>query len=468
MKLNFSAMLAVACIAALGIFTASGAHAAAGFLNAGDFAALAPFAAIGAGGIARIASGVGPRIFFAPPDEKGLEDLAIDLKKAADQVKEQAEKTNTELKNLGKVTEETKKAADEALVKHGELSARMTEIEQKLVRAPGQPERKKTFGEMVAEHDDFKAFAAKKPSKGSISIPVKAIISALTTDANGSAGDLIVPQRQAGIIAPPQRRMTIRDLLTPGRTASNAIQYVKETGFTNSAATVSETAGTTKPQSEIKFDLMTTAVTTIAHWVLATKQILDDVPQLQSYIDGRLRYGLMYVEENQLLNGAGTGTDLNGIYTQASAYAAPIVPTSAGNLTKIDIIRLAILQSFLAEFPANGITMHPSDWADIELTKTDEGAYLFANPQGGTEPRLWRLPVVETQAMTIDKFLVGAFQLGAQIFDREDANVELSTEDSDNFRKNLVTIRAEERLALAVYRPEAFVKGDFSDALAAT
>lgn len=400
-------------------------------------------------------------------EENDIKALALQLKTAADEVKASAEKTATELKNLGKVTEETKKSADEALIKHNELAARMTELEQKMVRGPGQPEQRKTVGQQVVEHDDFKAFAARKASKGSVSIAVKAIISALTTDADGSAGDLIVPDRRPGIIGLPQRRMTIRDLLTPGRTGVNAIQYVKETGFTNSAATVTETAGTAKPQSEIKFDLVTTAVTTIAHWVLATKQILDDVPQLQSYIDGRLRYGLMYAEENQLLNGSGVGTDLNGIYTQATAYAAPIIPSAAGNMSKIDVIRLAILQAYLAEYPANGIVMHPSDWADIELTKTDDGAYLFANPQGGSEPRLWRLPVVETQAMTVDKFLTGAFQLGAQIFDREDANVEISTEDSDNFRKNLVTVRAEERLALAVYRPEAFVKGDFSDALAA-
>jgi len=396
-----------------------------------------------------------------------LEKLAIELKSAADDVKKHAEITQTEIKNLGKVTEETKKAADEALIKHNEISARLTEIEQKMTRIGKEgPEQAKSLGERVTDNDDVKAFI-KAGGKGRISIAVKAIISGLTTDADGSAGDLIVPMRRPGILGLPQRRMTIRDLLTPGRTASTAIQYVKETGFTNSAATVSETTGPTKPQSEIKFDIMTTAVTTIAHWVIATKQILDDVPQLQSYIDGRLRYGLMYVEENQLLNGGGTGTDLNGIYTQATAYSAPIVPSAAGNMTKIDVIRLAILQAVLAEYPANGIVMHPSDWADIELTKTDDGAYLFANPQGGSEPRLWRLPVVETAAMTVDKFMTGAFQLGAQIFDREDANVEISTEDSDNFRKNLVTIRAEERLALAVYRPEAFIKGDFSDALAA-
>lgn len=394
-----------------------------------------------------------------------FESLTRQLKEAADDVKKQAETSQAEMKNLGKLTAETKEAADKALVKHNELDARLKEIEQKLVRGPGGPEQVKSLGQTVTDNEDVKAFLARK-TRGSVGVKVKAIISAATADADGSAGANIVPQRIPGIIASPQRRMTIRDLMTPGRTSSNSVEYVRETGFTNNAATVSETAGTTKPQSELKFALEMGAVTTIAHFVIATKQILDDVPQLQSYIDGRLRYGLMLQEEAQLLNGSGTGTDLNGIYTQATAFVAPINPTSAGNLTKIDIIRLAMLQAVLAEYPANGIVMHPSDWADIELTKTNEGAYLFANPQGGSDPRLWRLPVVETQAMTIDKFLVGAFALGSQIFDREDANVEISTEDSDNFRKNLVTIRAEERLASVVYRPEAFVKGDFSDALA--
>src|SRR5205085_10777098 len=131
------------------------------------------------------------------------------------------------------------------------------------------------------------------------------------------------------------------------------------------------------------------------HWVRATKQILSDAPQLRSYIDGRLRYGLAYKEELQFLMGDGQGTNLNGIHTQATAYAQPITPTAAGQLTKIDVIRLAILQAFLAEFPPNGIVLNPNDWADIELTKTDEGAYIMANPQGTIEPRLWRRPVVE-------------------------------------------------------------------------
>lgn len=362
------------------------------------------------------------------------------------------------------LTEGVKQKADEALTAVSEAKARLDELEQKMAVRGSEPQiERKTAGQMFVEADNVKSFLeGGGRGKVAVEMDVKAIISSLTTDADGSAGDLIVPQR-LGILDPVQRRLTIRDLLMQGRTSSSSIQYPKETGFTNSADTQTETAGTAKPQSEIKFDIVTTSVTTIAHWVLATRQILDDVPMLRSYIDGRLRYGLKLVEEDQLLNGGGTGTDLNGVYTQATALAAnPMVVTTP---TKIDVIRVAMLQASLAEFPPNGVVLHPTDWAGIELTKDTAGAYIIGNPQDSAQPRLWGLPVVPTQAMTIDKFLVGAFGLGAQIFDREDARVEISTEDSDNFRKNLVTILAEERLALAVYRPEAFVKGDFSDAI---
>ena len=115
------------------------------------------------------------------------------------------------------------------------------------------------------------------------------------------------------------------------------------------------TAGATKPQTDIKFDVVTSSVTTIAHWVLATRQILDDVPMLQSYIDGRLTYGLALVEENQLLNGGGTGTDLNGIYTQATAFTPPI--TIPAPVTKIDVLRLAMLQTALSELMSKRLSI---------------------------------------------------------------------------------------------------------------
>lgn len=403
-------------------------------------------------------------------EPKTAEQLAGEVKAAFDtrhdQVKALAEEALGKAQKGEDLSAATKQLADEALVGMNEAKARLDELEQKIARKGADDEtRPRSIGEQVLAADEMKAFLASRASRGRASVEVKAIITSLTTDAMGSAGDLIVPDRLPGILAPGQRRLTVRDLLTPGRTSSTSVQYVKETGFTNAAATVSETTGALKPQSDIKFDIATSSVTTIAHWVLATRQILDDAPMLQSYIDGRLRYGLALVEENQLLNGGGTGTDLNGIYTQATAFTAPI--TIPAPVTRIDVLRLAVLKSALAELPTTGAVLHPADWASIELLKETTGAYLIGNPQGALAPTLWSLPIVATQAISQGNFLTGAFRLGAQIFDRWDARVEVSTEDDQNFRKNLVTILAEERLALAVYRPEAFVKGAFAAAATA-
>jgi HK97 family phage major capsid protein len=115
------------------------------------------------------------------------------------------------------------------------------------------------------------------------------------TTGTGGAGDGIAPDRLAGIITPPERVMTVRSLLMPGRTASNLIQFVQETGFQNMAAPVAE--GAAKPQSDLTLELVDTPVRTIAHWFKASNQVLADIPLLQSYIDGRARYGLKYEEE---------------------------------------------------------------------------------------------------------------------------------------------------------------------------
>ncbi len=390
-------------------------------------------------------------------------EVKADFDKKFDELKAIATDALGKAEKAETLTDGEKQKADEALTAVNEAKARLDELEQKMALKGGDERtERKTAGQMFVENEDVKSFLA-NPSSGrkvGVDMDVKAIISSLTTDADGSAGDLLEPMR-VGIVPPVQRRLTVRDLLMQGRTSQSSIQYPKETGFTNSADTHTETGGTTKPQSEIKFDIVTTSVTTIAHFVIATRQILDDAPMLQSYIDGRLRYGLKLVEEDQLLNGGGTGTDLNGVYTQATASTANLAVVSTP--TKIDVIRVAMLQASLAEFPPNGVVLHPTDWAGIEMTKDTAGAYIIGNPQDSAQPRLWGLPVVSTQAMTLDKFLVGAFGMGAQIFDRQDANVAISTEDASNFRQNLVTILAEERLALAVYRPESFIKGDFSD-----
>ncbi|TZG26499.1 phage major capsid protein [Sphingomonas montanisoli] len=418
-----------------------------------------------ASSLAALAMGAVVSPEYAPPEfgrkdggeEPDIKQLSRDLKAATDKVKEFAEDAKGRFEKGEKLSTDAKEKADEALVKFNELSATMTEIEQKLARRGGsEGNDRKSVGAQFIDDAAVKAFMDRAPSKGSVSFATKAIITSLTTDANGSAGDLIIPDRVSGIVAPPERRMTVRDLITPGRTGSNSIQFVQETGFTNSAAPTAETAQ--KPQSELKFDLKTLPVATIAHWVQASKQILSDAPMLQSYVDGRLRYGLAYAEELQLLKGDGSGANLLGMIPQATGYSAP-GGLVADNM--LDQLRYAMLQAVLAEYPATGHILHPIDWARIETMKDGEGRYIIGNPTNGATPTLWRLPVVETPAMTVDKFLTGAFKLACQLFDREDANVEISTEDRDNFIKNLVTIRGEERAALAVYRPEALIYGDF-------
>lgn len=394
-------------------------------------------------------------------EQKSAAELAAEFKHdfetRHDKVKEIAEKALAEAEKGISTSNTTKELADQAITGMNEAKSRLDELEQKMARASrwgSGEDGPRTAGERFVEDEEFKAFAGKTRPKGRVLVEVKDITS-LTTDAAGSAGALIPSDRRGLQVEIPQRRLTVRSLLLPGTTASSSIEYEREKLFTNNAALVAE--GTLKPQSELQFEDAVANVRTIAHWMRTSVQILADAPGLRSIIDQRLRYGLSYVEEQQLLNGSGTGQNLLGLVTAATAYAAPGSLTAT---TQVDIIRLMILQAALAEYPPNGIVLNPIDWAAIEMAKDTQGRYIIGNPQGTVSPTLWGLPVVSTQAMGVDKALVGAFNLAAQIFDRQDATIDVSTEDQDNFVRNKVTIRAEERLAMAIYRPQAIVYGD--------
>ena len=407
----------------------------------------------------------GLQVAYGPDDDRGQKsaaDLAAEIKgdfeKKFDEVKGLAEKAVAEAQKGVDASASQKETIDGALTAMNEAKARLDDLEQKMARGGGNgDEGQKSIGEQFVESDGFKSFQASGFSAGARAgdMQVKATLTSLTTDAAGSVGDAVQTTRLPGIMPLPQRRLTVRDLISQGRMDGSTLEYVKETGFTNAAAPVAE--GAAKPGSDLKFDLVTTSAKVIAHWMKASRQILSDVSQLRSVIDQRLLYGLAYAEGQQLLNGDGTGQNLNGIIPQATAYAAPITIADA---TSIDLMRLAMLQAALAEYPATGHVMNPIDWAFIETLKDSEGRYIIGNPQGTASPTLWSLPVVTTQAIAVDKFLTGAFKLGAQVFDRWDARVETGYVN-DDFTKNLVTILAEERLALAVYRPEAFIYGDF-------
>jgi HK97 family phage major capsid protein len=281
-------------------------------------------------------------------------------------------------------------------------------------------------------------------------------LAATLTSDPASGGALVVPQYLPGILQLPTRPSVLADLFAQGTTDSNLVSYMREKTFVNAAATVLE--GAAKPESTLTFEAAQDAVRKIAHWLPTTEEMLEDAPQIRSYIDQRLRQGIMAEEEDQLLNGTGVAPDLLGLLLRPGLGAD--VPVGVAPATGMD----ALLQQQLALYatsylPADGYVIHPANWAKIIMTKTSTGEYMTAGPFSAVQsPTLWGLPVAVTPAIAAGTALVGAFKTGAQIFRKGGIRVEASNSHQDFFVKNLVAIRAEERLALAVYRPQAFGK----------
>jgi HK97 family phage major capsid protein len=389
--------------------------------------------------------------------EKEIIEIKASLKEVGDQLRATAEQNKVTVEAHTKLSAEAKEKVDQLLTSQGELNARLNAAEQLMANLEnGQVGNKfpQSMGEQVADSEEWKSFSKNPGARFRVGV------NAAITSGAASGGSLVEPTRVPGIVGPGLRRLTVRDLLNWGRTNSNSVEFVRELVFTNNADVVSENPTAGKPESDITFELDSAPVATIAHWVHASRQILDDAPMLQSYINGRLTYGLQLKEEQQLLNGSGVGLNIDGIYTQATAYSNPGV-TVVGE-TAIDRLRIAMLQVELAEYYADGVVLNPINWAEIELTKETTRGYIFANPTGIAGPVIWGRPVVATQAMANDTFLTGSFQMGAQGWDRQDVSVQISFEDRDNFIKNMATILVEERLALTVYRPASFVKGSFA------
>lgn len=406
------------------------------------------------------AMGTTAPIYRNESPEQGLAHLKAAMDEIKNKLRAVGELSVKDIQNMQHISNENRAKLDELLNAHNELKSAFDSTQQIIadLKTGGAANAVATFsspGMTVTNSDEFRSLvlARGEQYRGTLTFPVQNVVVSTIT-----GGNLAQPQRLP-MVEPVLRRLTIRDLLNSGPISTNAVEYVRETGFTNNANTVAENPNSDKPQSNLAFSLESAKVTTIAHWVNASKQVLSDVGMMSSYIDGRLRYGLALKVEEQLLNGGGTGVDINGLMNQASDFSNPGVTVTQE--TRIDRLRLAMLQVALAEYDADAIVINPIDWAAIELLKDDNNNYLFASPKNLTSPGLWGLPVVATQAMDVDNYLVGAFRMGAQVWDRESASVQISTENKDNFTKNMVTILAEERLALTVYRPEAFVKGTF-------
>ena len=374
------------------------------------------------------------------------------------QVVEAIEKKQAEidsmLKSAGAESKSAVEAAEKAAKELKAMGDRLLEIEQKQAEGIKKGyEMPKSLGESFATSDEFKAFAEGRTSKARLEI--KNTITGQSGSPATNSDTIVAPQRQVGIVSGAFRTLRIRDIMPSGTTSSNLVEYTRELAFTNSAAETAE--GATKPEAALTFELVSAPVKTIAHWLKLSKQVMDDAPALASYVDTRLRYGVDLRIDQQLLNGNGSGQNIGGL-AKAGNHTA-FTPASGDNA--IDSINRAIYAVAAADYNATAIILNPADWGAIERTKTQDDAYVFGAPQK-LAPTLWGLPVVATNTMTAGKFVVGAFDMAAQVWNRQGTVVEMSEADDTNFQKNLVTVRAEARLALAIYRPASIQYGDLT------
>jgi HK97 family phage major capsid protein len=374
------------------------------------------------------------------------------------QVVEAIEKKQSEidsmLKSAGAESKSAVEAAEKAAKELKAMGDRLLEIEQKQAEGIKKGyEMPKSLGESFATSDEFKAFAEGRTSKARLEI--KNTITGQSGSPAANSDTIVAPQRQVGIVSGAFRTLRIRDIMPSGTTSSNLVEYTRELAFTNSAAETAE--GATKPEAALTFELVSAPVKTIAHWLKLSKQVMDDAPALASYVDTRLRYGVDLRIDQQLLNGNGSGQNIGGL-AKAGNHTA-FTPSSGDNA--IDSINRAIYAVAAADYNATAIILNPADWGAIERTKTNDDAYVFGAPQK-LAPTLWGLPVIATNTMTAGKFMVGAFDMAAQVWNRQGTVVEMSEADDTNFQKNLVTVRAEARLALAIYRPASIQYGNLT------
>lgn len=349
-----------------------------------------------------------------------------------------------------------------------ELKTRMLEVEQKGVRNP----RGAGFGDgggpgeltdLIIKSDGLAAFTKGMAPSVKIQVPSRLLKTAII-NASGASQPLVAADRRPGIVTPPQRRFTIRDILASVPTSSNMVEFARELVWTSAAGPQGGTSSpdnvtenVDKPESALTFELASTPVITIAHWIPASRQILSDAPALQNHVEGRLLYGLAYEEETEILTGDGTGGTLNGLVNNATAFTG-----GSTNQSALDTLAKAAIQLTTSEYTPTAFILNPADWLNILLLKDTQGRYLLGDPGGMNEPRLWGLPVVATNAMTAGQFVALDGPRCAYIVDREEASVRIAEQHSDFFIKNMVAILAEERVGLVITLGAAAVTGSLS------
>lgn len=406
-----------------------------------------------------------------------LKELAEQLNTASTEIKTANAEMQKEIKAQGDATEETKSRLEQAENKFddlkdlfGKVDEKLKDMEAKAARPGNGMQESKSMGQQFVGSDVYEQI--KSHGRGNnqpVSMEKKDV-----TSLAASAGALIRPDRDQRVFQDPNRPLRIRDLIPTVPTASNAVEFMRENVFTNNAAPQGTTAGigegefVAKAQSDVTYELVTKPVRTIAHWMPASRQVLSDAPMLQNLIDNRLTYGLDLESDDQLLNGDGTGQNIDGILSDADINDAGELPsgTAAGDVpaAMIDHIRKAIRIEQQSEYyNMTGLVLNPVDWETLETAKATDGHYLMVNmPTGRATETVWRIPVIVTNAIAAGTFLLGDWNMGAVVYDREDVSVRVSESHSDYFVKNGVAILAEERYTLAIPLPKAFCKGSFA------
>lgn len=369
-------------------------------------------------------------------------------------LKAQAEKAEGELATLGKVSADTKAALDKLGTDQRELAERLVTLEQRGVLRNEGASADESWGAQVVKTDKYAAFAGGHTNK--MRVEVKNTLT--------GADATVAPDRKPGIVSGAMVPMTLESFLPSMPTSSNAIEFTRENAFTNSAAEAAE--GASKAESALTWTLVNMPISTVAHWIKISRQLAADNAQLAAYVNTRMRYGVNLKVETQLVAGDGTAPNISGILDSGNFTAHGYANAALGStLKKLVLIRKVLADSWAAGFPADGIILNPADWAtiEIELMTTAAGQTLYSVSEGG-QPRLFGVPVIQSVGMTADNFAAGAFGQGYMVHNREGVVVEMSDSDSDNFTKNLITIRAERRLALATERPAAVRAGDLTPA----
>jgi HK97 family phage major capsid protein len=374
---------------------------------------------------------------------------------------------------LDKADVEKRDLSSEEQTRFDALKGEVTSIEQRIAQresldeldrtAPAVPgtgggeTRQRSIGELAAESAEIRSFL-QAGRKGSVRVELEGEFRAVT-----NLGSVVAADRRPGIIAQPTPRLYMRDLLPIIRTTGSSVEVVREGTFTNAASTVVEATGVgtvgQKPESNLTFSVYSTPVQWIAHWIAVSRSAMDDMDALRQFLDFRMRNGLAQVEEAQILSGNGISPNLAGLTGAATAYQTS--RNVAGD-KRTDVVHHAISQLAEAGIAASAVVLNLADWMKAVEQKDANGQYLSQGPFGSADqPRLWSLPVVASPVMASGTFLVGDFLQAATIYSRLEKELTISSEHADFYTRNLLAVRAEERIALGINVPGAMVYGSF-------